>query len=151
MYCIHCGASNRDDLKTCVNCGEQLDDDNDEGKLSRLRFLKNLSLLNKVDFLRRLFDFSFGQLISLKMIRFLYALSILSAGIIALSVVILGLKISMGFGMIAFFIGAPLIFLLSVVSCRIFLEMALLVFHLSDPLDKMEEKQKSKDNLEWRI
>ena len=156
MFCTNCGASNKDDAKLCVNCGESLSEVQIEETLSRPGVLNNVSSLKKLDFLQGLFDFSFNQFVSLKMMGFLYGLSVLSAGLLALLFVIVGFNASMGFGIFALFIGAPLVFLLTVISSRVLLEMILVIFRIADHMDHIgmansEEKPESRDSIQWNI
>ena len=88
--------------------------------------------------------------------KFLYALSVLSAGLIALFFVIVGFKVSMGFGIFSLFIGAPLIFLLTVIYSRVLLETILVIFRMADHmteigLTNIEEKPESRDSIQWNI
>jgi hypothetical protein len=64
------------------------------------------------------------------------------------------------FGIFALFLGAPLIFLLTVIYSRVFLEMILVIFRMGDhmaehPTDiglaNTEEIQESKDSIQWNI
>lgn len=88
--------------------------------------------------------------------KFLYGLSILSAVLIALLFVIIGFKTSMWFGIFALFIGAPLIFLLTVIYSRVLLEMILVIFRMADHLSKIEsvhteEKSEPRDSIQWNV
>ncbi len=156
MFCINCGASNRDDAMSCINCGESLSEVQIGESFSRARGFRDVSIFKKVDLLRALFNFSFNQLVSPKIMKFLYALSVLSAGLIALFFVIVGFKVSMGFGIISLFIGAPLIFLLTVIYSRVLLETILVIFRMADHmteigLTNIEEKPESRDSIQWNI
>lgn len=156
MFCTNCGTSNKDDAKSCINCGESLSDVHIEEKLPHARGLGNRSVLKKLDLLQALFDFSFNRLVSLRIMKFLYGLSILSAGLIALFFVIMGFKVSMWFGIFSLFIGAPLIFLLTVTYSRVLLEMILVIFHMADHrveigMANTEEKSESSDHIQWNI
>jgi len=156
MFCTNCGASNQNDEKSCIHCGESLSEVQIGESLSRARGFRDVSILKKVDLLRALFNFSFNQLVSPKIVKFLYGLSILSAGLIALFFIIMGFKVSMGFGIFSLFIGAPLIFLLTVIYSRVLLEMILVIFRMADHMTeigmaKMEEKSDSRDSIQWNI
>jgi hypothetical protein len=156
MFCTNCGASNKDDAKLCVNCNESLRDNRIEEKLSRLRGLNEVSSFNKVDFLHPLFDFSFNQSVTLKMMKFLYLLSVLAAGLMALFLVILGFETSMWVGIFALLIGAPVVFLLTVISSRVFLEATLVVFRMADQMAdrgmaNVKEKAESRDGIQWNV
>ena len=156
MFCTNCGASNKDDATSCINCGESLSEVQIGESLSRARGFRDVSILKKVDLLRALFNFSFNQWVSPKIMKFLYGLSILSAGLIALFFIIMGFNVSMGFGIFSLFIGAPLIFLLTVIYSRVLLEMILVIFRMADHMTEigmanMEEKSESRDSIQWNI
>jgi hypothetical protein len=156
MFCTNCGASNKDDAKLCVNCSESLRNNQIEEKLSRPRVLNDVSSFNKVDFLHPLFDFSFNQLVTIKMMKFLYILSILSAGLLALFLIIVGFETSIWVGIFALLIGAPVVFLLTVISSRVFLEMILVVFRMADHMAdigmaNIKEKAESRDGIQWNV
>jgi hypothetical protein len=62
----------------------------------------------------------------------------------------------MGFGIFSLFIGAPLIFFLTVIYSRVLLEMILVIFRMADHMTeigmaKMEEKSDSGDSIQWNI
>ncbi|MEW6376076.1 MAG: zinc ribbon domain-containing protein, partial [Thermodesulfobacteriota bacterium] len=61
MFCTNCGASNENDATFCINCGGSLSEIQREEKLSCVRVLNNKFSLEKIDFLKALFDFSFNQ------------------------------------------------------------------------------------------
>jgi hypothetical protein len=156
MFCIHCGASNKDDAKLCINCNESLRDNPLQEKLSRLKGSNDLPHLHKVRFLHPLFDFSFNQFVTIKMVKVLYLLSILSAGVVALSLIIVGFNASVGFGIFGLLIGAPMIFFLIVISSRVFLEMILVVFRAAGPKAErgtvnVKEKPESRDGIQWNV
>jgi hypothetical protein len=150
MFCTNCGASNKDDATSCIHCAESLSEVQIGESLSRARGFRDVSILKKVDLLRALFNFSFNQWVSPKIMKFLYGLSILSAGLIALFFII------MGFGIFSLFIGAPLIFLLTVIYSRVLLEMILVIFRMADHMTEIgmsnkEEKSESRDSIQWNI
>jgi hypothetical protein len=156
MFCTNCGASNKDDAMSCINCGESLSDVQIEESLSSPRRLRGASIHKKVDLLRALFSLSFNQWVSLKLVKFLYGLSILSAGMIAIFFVMLGFKISIWFGIFSLLIGAPLVFLLIVIYSRILLETILVIFHMADHMNEItmtntEEKSESNDTIQWNV
>lgn len=156
MFCTNCGASNKDDAKQCVNCNESLRDNQMEDKLSRLRVLNDGSSFNKVGFLRPLFDFSFTQPITVEMMKFLYLLSILSAGLMALFFIVAGFETSLWFGIFVLLVGAPVVFLITVIFSRVFLEMILVVFRMADHVggqgtENAKEKPESREGIQWNV
>jgi len=159
MFCTNCGAPNHDDATSCINCGESLSEIQIGESLSRTRGFRNVSILKKVNLLRALFNLSFNQLVSPKIMKFLYGLSILSAGLIALFFVFVGFNVSMGFGIFSLFIGAPLIFLLTVIYSRVLLETILVIFRMADHMTEIgsanitekRESLESRDSIQWNI
>ncbi len=154
MFCMNCGASNKDSARFCINCAQPLSEGQIIQKLSRPR-------PRKMDSLPALFDFSFSRFVSPKMMKFLYLLSILLAGLTAVFFIIDGFRASLWFGTFALLIGAPLMFLLIVVSSRVFLETILMIFQIADHtasigvppagLPTAEERPESKDSIQWNI
>ena len=151
MFCTNCGTFNENRAKLCAHCCESLGEVPGEENPLSLREATDKSLLKKIDFLRGLFDFSSNQLVSPSMMKLLYALSVLSAGLIAFLLVFIGFNASLWFGMVALLIGAPLIFLFSVVSSRVLLETILVIFHMRNPEANIGEKSELRDDIHWRI
>ena len=151
MFCTNCGASNKEDAKFCVNCGEPLSENQEAEKPSRPRGLKDMSFIKKFDFLHPIFDFSFNQFITSKVVKFLYGLSIFAAGLMAILFVIFGFNISIGFGVFALLIGAPLIFLLTVIYSRVCLEIIIAIFRIAENTGPRGEKLKPRDNIQWNV
>jgi hypothetical protein len=83
-------------------------------------------------FFQSLFDFSFTAFITTKIIKILYGLSMVCAGLVALFVIIMGFNDSPSSGVLALLIGAPLIFLLIVIFARIYLEFMIVVFRIAE-------------------
>lgn len=154
MFCTNCGAPNQDSARFCINCAESLSEAKIERRLPRPR-------ARKVDSLQALFDFSFRRFVSPMMMKFLFALSILFAGLMAVFLTIAGLKASIWFGIFALLIGAPLVFLLTVVCSRVLLETILMIFRIADQTANIgvtnlgvpmtEEKPESRENIQWNV
>lgn len=87
-------------------------------------------------FLRALFDFSFSQFVTTRLVRLLYAIGVLFAAVTALGTVIGGFTESAGTGLIALIV-APLIFLLVVIVARVWLELVIVVFRIAEHLRDM--------------
>ena len=156
MFCTNCGTPNKEDARFCVNCAESLGEIQIEANLPQPTLQKNAVYLKKVVLLRTLFDFSFNQFVSPKILKFLYGLTMFSGILIALFFTIAGFNTSIGFGILALFIGAPLIFLLTVIYSRVLLEMAFVIFRISDQLAEIdtasaEEKPESRESIQWNI
>lgn len=89
-----------------------------------------------MDFFRALFDFSFSQFVTTRLIRFLYAIGVLFAVVGAVSAIFAGFNESAGAGFAAL-IFSPLIFLLVVIVVRIYLEIVIVVFRIAEYLRDM--------------
>jgi len=151
MFCNYCGASNENDAEFCINCGESLSKFRRVKKFLHKRLLNARFPLNKAYLLKALFDVSFEQFVSFKIIKFIYGLSILSAGLIALLFVIAGFRVSLLFGIFVLLIGAPLIFLLIVLYSRVLLEVILFNFRTADHEAGAVEQPESTDGIEWNV
>ena len=82
-------------------------------------------------FFGSLFDLSFSELVTTKIVKILYIIAIGLSGLLALSMIIGGFSGSAGtgFGML---ILAPIAFLLLVLSARIWLEIVIVVFKIAE-------------------
>jgi hypothetical protein len=83
-------------------------------------------------FLASLFDFSFTALVTSKVIKFLYGLSVVGAGLGALGFIIGGFSHSFGLGLVMLIIWAPLYFLLVVIYARVLLEIIMVIFQMAE-------------------
>ncbi|MGQ9647435.1 MAG: DUF4282 domain-containing protein [Thermodesulfobacteriota bacterium] len=151
MFCTSCGASNPEDAQFCVNCGESVGEDQGNRESSRIKGLKDISLLRKGSFARALFDFSFNHFCTARIIRVLYGLATFSAGLIAVLLIIFGFRASTAFGIFAGLVGAPLIFVGAVIGSRIGLELMLAIFRIADALNSRGEKPEPKDGIQWNV
>lgn len=151
MFCNHCGVPNEIDAKFCIHCGGSL------SKFRRVKMVLHNRLSNRgfsfhtIPLLQALFDLSFNQFVGLKIIKVIYALSIFSAGLIALVSIIAGFHSSLFLGILMLLIGAPLIFLLIVLYSRVLLEVILFNFQTADPKAETEEQPESTDGIEWNV
>jgi hypothetical protein len=83
-------------------------------------------------FFAPLFDFSFTTLITSKVIKFLYGISVIGAGLGALGFIIASFSNSVALGLVMLVIGAPLYFLLVVVYARVLLEIIMVIFQMAE-------------------
>lgn len=91
-------------------------------------------------FLGSLFDFSFSSFVTSKVIKLLYALAILLAGLTALALVVAGFSDSVLAGIGALVI-SPLVFLLYVIGARIWLEIVIVVFRISENTGEIARRE----------
>lgn len=91
-------------------------------------------------FLQSLFDFSFTTFITSKLIKILYGLCIIGAALLALFLIIGGFARGTGSGLLMLIIGAPLAFFLCVIYCRVFLEVLIVIFRISESAAQVAEQ-----------
>jgi len=81
-------------------------------------------------FFGALFDLSFSSLITTKIIKILYVLSIILAAIAYIGWVITGFNADAGIGVFVLLIAGPIGLLLSIIYARVILEIIIVVFRL---------------------
>jgi hypothetical protein len=90
-------------------------------------------------FLAALFDFSFSEFITVKLIKILYVIGIIIAGIAALIMIGGGFRASFFAGLLALII-SPIVFLLYILVIRIWLELIIVLFKIADNTKNIAEK-----------
>lgn len=89
-------------------------------------------------FFQTLFDFSFSGFISIELIRVLYMISILMAGIAVIAGILAAFSNSFGVGIGAILL-APVIFLVYVLFSRVLFEVFIVIFKIADSLEEIAE------------
>ena len=95
-------------------------------------------------FFRALFDFSFTEFVTTRLIRLLYAIGVLLAAVAALGAIVRGFNAGAGAGIVALIV-SPLIFLLVVILARVWLEIIIVVFRIAEYLRDMAGERPSWD------
>ncbi len=88
-------------------------------------------------FFSSLFDVSFSDFITPKIIKIVFILGIIGSGIAAISMIAGAFAKSTGMGIVTLIIGAPLSFILMVIAIRIYLELIMIIFRISDNIAKL--------------
>jgi len=91
-------------------------------------------------FFGALFDISFSEFITTKVIKVLYCLGMLLAFLGVLSWIVTGFGVNAWIGVIALIL-SPLIYILSVIWLRICLELIIVVFRISDNVAALAKKE----------
>lgn len=89
-------------------------------------------MLQGTGFFPALFDFSFTTFVTSKVIRFLYALSMVGLGLAALLWIVAAFSVSPAFGVLVLLVGAPLFCLLGLIYARVLLEIIIVIFRISE-------------------
>lgn len=151
MVCMECRGSNENDAKYCIHCGVSLRMFQKGKILFHYRLSHTERSFHILSFLRALFDLSFKQVVSLKVIRAIYAFSILFAGLIAIVIIIAGFYGPLFLGIFMLLIGAPMIFLFIVFHSRVLLEMALFKSQIAQPQTEIREQAELTDGIKWNV
>jgi len=93
-------------------------------------------------FIEILFDWSFSEFVTIRIIKFLYILGIVAAGIGALFV--FAGSASQGFGgFVGGLVIAPIVFCLGVLGARIWLEMLIVMFRIAENTSLLVQQRNS--------
>lgn len=96
---------------------------------------------NDKGFFGSLFDFSFDNFIATKLVKFLYVLSLILFSVAAIGYLIAGL-VALGNGSgigLLFIILAPLIWLVGLIVTRLYLELVIVMFKISDDIKDIRD------------
>ncbi|MFB3923172.1 MAG: DUF4282 domain-containing protein [Terriglobia bacterium] len=124
--CAKCGAALLEGAVFCGSCGAAV-----TPPAPPPRVIPPISMEEGAGFFASLFDFSFTEFITTKLIKFLYGLGMLLGAVMALALIITGFAQSVITG-ILFLILSPVIFLLYVVGARVWLEIVIVIFRISE-------------------
>jgi uncharacterized protein DUF4282 len=91
-------------------------------------------------FFASLFDTSFDELITPRIIKVLYILFMIVLGLFALVFVISAFSQSSGLGALTLFVLAPLGFLLYLIMIRVYLELVIVLFKIKESTERMADK-----------
>lgn len=94
-----------------------------------------------MNFLSALFDFSFSEFVTTKIIKILYGILIVLAGVAALVAIIAGFTNSVGQGILMLIL-SPLVFLLYVILARVWLELVIVIFRIAENVGEIAERKK---------
>jgi hypothetical protein len=87
-------------------------------------------------FFSKLFDFSFSSFVTTDIIKIIYGLAIFFSVIMALGFIISGFNAGAAWGILALLV-SPLVFLLYVMACRVWLEIVIVIFRIAENTQAM--------------
>lgn len=94
-------------------------------------------------FLSTIFDFSFSEFVTTKVIKFLLGLAIVGNGIFVLIMVIRGIITGPWWYAILVIILSPVIYLILMLFARIYLELIIVIFRIAENLIKIRNSLSS--------
>jgi uncharacterized membrane protein len=149
MFCSKCGAENAEGAKFCSKCGAEI---GAPAKLSEgaakpeaessagSRYTEKTK-----GFMASLFDFSFRDFITPRVIKVLYVILLILAGIGAIAIIAIMFMMGPGFGVLALLILGPLYFFLSALGYRVMLELVAVIFSIKHELADMHETVRKRE------
>ena len=91
-------------------------------------------------FFGALFDISFSELITTRVIKVLFVLGIICAAVLLLTQIIGAFMYSVGIGVLVLLL-SPIVFTLYVIVARIYLEVLIVIFRIADDVKRIADKQ----------
>jgi len=91
-------------------------------------------------FLRALFDLSFSELITTRVVKTVYIIVIVVAGLMTVAFILSSLFQGFGMGLLALILG-PLFFLLYVCAARIWLELVIVIFRIGEHVRNLDARR----------
>ena len=103
--------------------------------------MKGSQIMEGKGFFSSLFDLSFTEFVTTRIIKVLFVLCIIGSGLAALGILIGSFRTGAG-GVIIGLIVAAITFLLSVLASRIWLEVIIVLFRIAENTARMAEQSK---------
>lgn len=85
-----------------------------------------------------LFDFSFTHFVSAKMIKLIYGIGLIWAGLVSLGFLIFAISQG-GFLLVLGLLGAPVVFLIGVFMARVYTEFMIVIFRIAEDTHRIAD------------
>ncbi len=92
------------------------------------------------DFFNALFDFSFKEFVTIKIIKVIYGIGLFFAAIGALAVLVKGFQAGTLLGILALIL-TPVVFILYSILVRVYLEVIIVLFRISEDVKLLAESK----------
>lgn len=92
-------------------------------------------------FFKSLFDMSFDDFITTKIIKILYIISIVVSSIMGLVIIFLGFATNSGAMGIFFLILGPVVAFINIITSRIWLELIIVIFKIAENTSRIANKK----------
>jgi len=122
VYCPQCGKDNEASATYCIGCGKSLGSGGSEDS-----------------FWNALFDFSFTEFATPKLIRIIYVIELVLFVILAVLFVIVGFASDPALGAV-FLVLSPIALIFWVILFRITGEMQIIIFRMAEDIKKLADK-----------
>jgi len=137
MFCPNCGKELNEGATFCPFCGT---------KIEERKAIVAAEKLTQKGFFASLFDFSFKEFITLKLLKILYIIAIIVNGLITFSLILIGLE-GPPTTAIIFLIGSPVLFLILTIFARVWIEALAVVFRIAENTQIIAENTKRIRNI----
>ena len=94
-------------------------------------------------FFKRLFDLSFKEFVTTKIVTFIFILAIIIGGLAAIGILIKGLSSGGAMAFVSLIL-APIVFFLYVLFSRIWLEIVIVLFRIAENTTTLVEQKQEK-------
>jgi hypothetical protein len=94
------------------------------------------------NFFQTLFDFSFSEFITTKIIQILYGIGLLFAGIGAIMIIVQGFNVSFLIGLLSLII-SPIVFFIFAILARVWLEIVIVLFRIAENVGEIAKAKKA--------
>ncbi len=91
-------------------------------------------------FLASLFDFSFSSFVATRVVKVLYVLIVVIAGLYALGLLALGFRAGTVVGLLFLLVVCPLVFIVFVAVYRVLLEVMVVIFRMAEDLAEIRRR-----------
>ena len=92
------------------------------------------------DFFSTLFDFSFSEFVTTKIIKVIYGIGVLFAGIVAIAFIVKGFDASAFLGILALIV-SPVVFIIYIILIRVWVEVVIVLFKISEDVRNMAKSK----------
>lgn len=141
-FCAQCGSQLSPGAAACSSCGAATGAGAPAAAAAPApaRYVPPINTQQAAGFLSSLFDLSFTNFITPKLIKVLFVISIVLAGLGALAVVGSAFMSSAIAGIFALLIVAPILFLFYVIYARVMMEVLIVIFRGSEHLAEIAKQ-----------
>lgn len=142
-FCKKCGAQVGDFAPVCGSCGEPRVPSTAAVSAAASSAVAAVRPQEMAGFFGSLFDLSFTNFITTKLVKVIYILCLAGAALMALFIAFTGLYQGGFTGILMAFLLAPLGFLLGVMYSRVMLEIVIVVFRMAEHLGEIAQRGRS--------
>jgi hypothetical protein len=139
-FCAKCGTQLAAGAAACSACGAPTGAGTPAAPQAPARYVPPINAQQAAGFLSSLFDLSFSNFITTKLIKVLFVICLVLAVFGALAVILAGFARGAVEGIFALVILAPLLFLFYVILARVQMEVLIVIFRSCEYLEEIAKQ-----------